>query len=489
MKTLLEKYEIIDLKRKGWSNTQIQNTFGVSRNTVSKYWREYQAALETLTDNPSELDTRKILEEVIVKPKYNTTNRHPRKYSKEIDDALRKILQDEITKTELLGSSHKQALSHKQIYELIVAQGFDIGLSTINTKINEIRNEKKEVFIKQVYDYGDRFEYDFGEVKLIIDGRAEKYSLAVLSAPASNFKWAYLYTNQKMEVFLDSQIRFFEMLGGCFKEGVYDNMRNVVSKFIGRNEKELNEQLIKLSLYYGFDINVTNCFSGNEKGNVENAVKWIRNKVFALEYQFDSFESAQQHLQNKLKEINEVSNIEEEKKHLTPYRPKYESAIIDTYTVDKYALIHVDNNEYSVPEDLCEKKVRVKVYPNDITVIYQGVEVVTHVRHYTKKKTYIDIRHYLHTFTTKPGALRNSAALKCYPELKSLFDLYYKEKPKTFIELLRANAYLDDQELIEAMKPNNNIIEKLKDKVEDSTANQIKQITTMFTGGGNNLVN
>jgi transposase len=61
-------------------------------------------------------------------------------------------------------------------------------------------------------------------------------------------------------------VKFFEMLGGCHREIVYDNMKNVVSKFIGRNEKELNPDLVKMSMYYGFQINVTNCFAGNEKG-------------------------------------------------------------------------------------------------------------------------------------------------------------------------------------------------------------------------------
>ena len=50
---------------------------------------------------------------------------------------------------------------------------------------------------------------------------------------------------------------------------VYDNMRNVVSRFIGTNEKILNENLLKMSMYCGFNINVTNCFKGNEKGSVE----------------------------------------------------------------------------------------------------------------------------------------------------------------------------------------------------------------------------
>ena len=95
---------------------------------------------------------------------------------------------------------------------------------------------------------------------------------------------------------MNSHVKIFEMLGGVYKELVYDNMRNVVTKFIGRNEKELNEDLIKMSLYYGYKINVTNCFSGNEKGHVEGSVKIIRNPVFAANYEFNSFEDARDYL-------------------------------------------------------------------------------------------------------------------------------------------------------------------------------------------------
>ena len=80
------------------------------------------------------------------------------------------------------------------------------------------------------------------------------------------------------------------MVQGVYREVVYDNMRNVVKKFIGKNEKELNEDLIKMSIYYGYEINVTNCFSGNEKGHVEGSVKIIRNHVFAASYEFNSFD-------------------------------------------------------------------------------------------------------------------------------------------------------------------------------------------------------
>ena len=121
----------------------------------------------------------------------------------------------------------------------------------------------------------------------MIGGIVQKYHMAVIGSPAAAHRWAYLYTNQKKEVFMDSHVRYFEMMGGVPKEMVYDNMRNVVHRFIGKNEKELNPDLIKMSEYYGFDINVTNCFSGNEKGFVESSVKKLRREIFAKKYEFD----------------------------------------------------------------------------------------------------------------------------------------------------------------------------------------------------------
>ena len=117
--------------------------------------------------------------------------------------------------------------------------------------MKEKRGKIAEAFIRQEYDFGDRIEYDFGEVKLVIDGVCGKYYLAVFGSPKGKFRWAYLYNNQKKEVFLDSHVRFFEMVGGAYREAVYDNMKNVVTRFIGRNEKELNPDLIAMSTYYG----------------------------------------------------------------------------------------------------------------------------------------------------------------------------------------------------------------------------------------------
>ena len=487
MKTTMQKYEIIDLKLKGWSANKIHKVFGISRDTIRKYWDEYNAGLSLLQSENPDINTREVIASIIKDPDYDVSNRKPLKYNEKIDTLLDKILRDEEEKDRKLGPGHKQKLTQKQIHQLIVDEGYDIGLTTIQTKINEKRHSHKEAYIRQEYEYGDRFEYDFGEVKLIIDGKETKGFLAVLTANASGFRWAYLYHNSKMEVFLDSQVRFFEMLGGCFKEGVYDNMRNVVSKFIGRNEKELNKELVKLATYYGFSINVTNCFSGNEKGFVEESVKYIRNQVFALKYEFASFEEAAAYLQNRLIELNKHSLIEEEKKHLSFYRPKYETAQIESLHVNKYSFIQIDTNFYSVPDSLVDRYVTVKIYPGNIDIYYKKELVASHYRSVNRKETHIDIRHYLNTFLRKPGALRNSTALNSVPELKSLFETYFKEKPREFIDLLYFNRDKTIEEIIEKIKIET-CLKPIRDNwIAKACDDQIDEISKLFLGGKNGI--
>ena len=74
-----------------------------------------------------------------------------------------------------------------------------------------------------------------------------------------------------MAVFMDSHVQLFGMMGGAWREIVYDNMKHVVAKFIGKNDKELNKDLVKMSMYYGFKISQT-VFRGMKKVRSKNRI-------------------------------------------------------------------------------------------------------------------------------------------------------------------------------------------------------------------------
>ena len=203
MKNLLDVSAIIKLKEQGLSNRGVARTLGIDKKTVNKYWNEYKSNLQKLeiTDDPTKI--LKIQENIISKPKYNSESRVRRKITPECLKALEKILEDEDKKTKILGTN-KQALTKQQIHKLLNKQGFNISYSSVVLEIKRIKQSGNECFIKQDYDFGDRLEYDFGEVKLVINGVTKKYYIAVLSSPAGNFRWCYLYDNCKKDVFLDS---------------------------------------------------------------------------------------------------------------------------------------------------------------------------------------------------------------------------------------------------------------------------------------------
>jgi transposase len=442
----MDKKKIIDLKEEGLSNRAVARQTGFDRETVSKYWNEYRRRMRELEEIGA--DKRAIQDSLFAAPRRKPALRTRHKYTPKVDERLRGILKEEERKDRLLGPGHKQKLSNRQIHKKLVLEGFDVSEGTINAALAGIRKRQREVYIRQEYDFGDRLEYDFGEVRLDCGDGVKGYYMAVFSSPGSGFRWLYLYTNQKKAVFMDSHVKFFEMTGGCWREIVYDNMRNVVKKFIGKNEKELNPDLLDMSYYYGFKANVTNCFKANEKGHVEKSVDVLRNQIFANKWAFNSLEDARGYAHSQLLKLNESSQIEQEKKHLRPYRPPLELAILTGGSVNPSSLVSVDTALYSVPEHLAGKKVQIKKYHDEIRIFANNELVANHKRIFGNGKMQVDIYHYLNTLYKKPGAVRNSVALKSIPRLKAIFDTYYQNKPKVFIELFMENKELPIDEII-----------------------------------------
>lgn len=465
----MDKGRIIGMKEAGRSNREIARITGHDRKTISKIWNEYQELTEEMKE--PEADVKAIQAQMTEARKYDSSRRTKRKYTEALDLRLKEIVLEERKKNRLMGTGHKQKLTNKQIHKKVVDEGFDISAITVNIALAEIRKKQKEVFIRQTYDLGDRLEYDFGEVQLDCGEGMKTYHMAVFSSPGASFRWLYLYTNQKKGVFMDSHVKFFEMMGGCHKEVVYDNMRNVVSKFIGINEKELNPDLMKMSMYYGFRINVTNCFRGNEKGHVENSVKVLRNQLFSERYRFTSLEDAREYAYSQLLKLNEPSLIKEEKQCLLPYKPPLELATLSENTVNSSSMISVDTVFYSVPEYLVGKRVIVKKYHDEIRVYAANELVCKHKRIFGNGAMQVDIYHYLNTLLKKPGAIRNSVALKSIPRLKAIFDTHYSKNPKRFIEVFLENKDLSIDEIIRLFE------EKKRHKAEIHALDVVKPVS------------
>lgn len=380
---LVDKARIVRLHLEGWPRRRIADEVGVCRNTVDKYVREYEALRERLEAcSPDDMDAaREIAAAMAAAPECDSSSRGDRKRAPEMEAALREALADEEEKRARPGPSNKQMLTKAQVHQILVSQGFEISEGTVRKRINELTRRPAEAFVARQYEFGERFEHDFGEVRLEVAGRIRKYYLAVMCRPASDYRFALPCENQGKGVFLDSQVRFFEHMGGRFREGVYDNMRSVVSEFVGRSEKELNPDLVSLAAHYGFRVNVTNCFSGREKGAVERSVGIVRRAAFAVEWRLASAAQARARLEAALAELNAGKGAAAERAALMPPRPPCEVADLRPGSaVGKWSCVTVDGCRHSVPEVLVGKKVLVKAYPDRVVCMPGQAEAASHPR-------------------------------------------------------------------------------------------------------------
>jgi transposase len=481
--TLNEKQEIIlKFYREGKSQRAIAKETGIDRKTIGKYLKSYHQAQQNLLQatDVTHIEQIDLITDLVTPPKYQVANREKRKLTDEMIAQIKYYLEENETKKQ--NGQAKQQKKIIDMHEALIKSGYQISYSTVRNTVDELKKSTKEAFIRINYAPGDICEFDWGEVKLYINGELKTFQLAVFASAFGNYRYAKLFPKQKTECFIEAHVVFFEHLGGVYRTLVYDNMKVAVKKFVGLTEKEPTEALVKLAMYYGFTFRFCNIRSGNEKGHVERSVEYVRRKAFCDLDVFDNLAAANEHLLSVCISLNQkpqttatqqtaVERMEEEQAFLLPKMPRYETARIETSRVDKYSAITIDTCHYSVPDYYVDKLIFTKVYSTHIRCFYERELIAEHQRLYGNQEWSLNIEHYCRTFQRKPGALMHSVALKqTDAKLQQIYREYYVKKEKAFVELL----FLCREYSLEIIEQAINTLKKLTPT--DITTEKIKTI-------------
>ncbi len=468
---ILDKNEILNRYRRKESIRSIAKSMNISRNTVRTYVREFDKNMKLLETTTEEDQIVIIQNEISKAPKRKSRTTKKTKFNPDVEKAFMDIIKISEERDKLLGNN-KQTLTAKTIHKTLILQGHNISESSVRIYYNKYLDSHKECFIRQEYEYGERAEYDFHQIKVSIGGNVETYHEATISVPASNHIYALLYKDETKQTVMDSLVQFFSHANGVFKEMVFDNMSTVVKRFILKGEKQYTDEIMQLSNYYGFNIVTCNPRSGNEKGHVESSGKVIRREFFSLTYKFNSEEEFFKYFNQKLEEHNKASDDkwQEEKKHLLR-KPIQDYVICKCVNVkvNSYSTVSIENNFYSVPDKYVGKHLTAHIFKDNIIIYNNSLEVAKHKKEKGFKKYCIDIMHYLNTFISKPGAIKHSAALKQAPEaIRKAFYEDYSIDPKKFIEFLFGKELKSDENTA---------------SIEEVSSNQLNDISNIFGQG------
>lgn len=168
MISLMEKQEIIlSHFREGKSQWQIHRDTRISRKTIRKYIRGYEENKRKLLD--SKENDSELIADIVSSPKYDSSNRVRRKLTDEMIKRIHFFLKENEIKRS--AGRSKQQKKKIDIYEALIEEGHDISYPTICNYVREVSKETKEAYIRQEYQLGEICEFDWGYVKLFIDGK------------------------------------------------------------------------------------------------------------------------------------------------------------------------------------------------------------------------------------------------------------------------------------------------------------------------------
>ena len=459
---MVEKQTIIHMYRTvGYSKRAIARELDISRKTVHKVISEYESALNCP-------DPESSLESVLTtQSRYNSSRRGPRVIVGSLKDLIDDCLEKNARKRAM--GLKKQCMRGKDIYELLIDKGFQVsytGVCKYIASVATVRKEdksQKEAFIRGYYPPGESCEFDWGEVKLYLNGKLHRIQMAVFTLSHSNGRYAWLFHHQDQLAFMESHRNFFRQIKGVPYIMVYDNMRVAVKKFAGE-EKNPTQTLLRMSNFYRYHYRFCNARAGWEKGHVERSVEYVRRKAFSVNLHYTTLAEAENHLlaicekinsrSGSPSTINKVEELAADLAALKPYTNEMGCFQMAEYKVDKWSTICMNCSHYSVPDTLVGKMVTVKMYSEKLVILYNNDKVAVHERIYSREKGWsIKLEHYLNTLLRKPGALNTSLALKQMPQqIQALFNKHFTDKARDFVFLLqyaRENNF-SDNDIIEA---------------------------------------
>ncbi len=233
----------------------------------------------------------------------------------------------------------------------------------------------------------------------------------------------------------------------------------------------LQDEFLKFKSFYSFQAEFCGPGKGNEKGLVENLVKYVRNNYFLPYIDFQGFDKLNKELYHKClqrmqeKKINNISWYEalnlSIKDNFLPIKDHYDHASLRIGKVNSYQLVAIDRNRYSVPTNYVGKKVDIKIYPFQIKIVYKDKTIAQHDRLFSKNKDSLDPYHFLDLLSKKTRAYDDALVIKEW-QLPKEFDNYHRmlqavtksksKGTKEFINILKLTKTHGIKEIKELLK-------------------------------------
>lgn len=333
----------------------------------------------------------------------------------------------------------KERMNIKSMFQVLQREhGYPGCYGTVRSYVKQRRAELRREYGRETGDdvgylpleaVPGRAQVDFGEVHYRdAAGTEHAGNILVVSFPYSNKGYAHLLPAQNLDCLLTGLQAIFRHLGGVPERLLFDNLKAVVVKVMAGDKRKLTDGFMRFQSHYGFQASFCNPASGNEKGNVERKVAYVRQKFFVPCREITDFKALNTELlawcEQDAQRIHYrhqrtiASLWAEDAARLRPLpRAEFRCGRFEIHTVDKCGWVTVANNRYAVPPALFGFQVLATVTADRVDIATQGAcpETYGYPRVYGQQQEIADWTVFLAVMCAKPHGFPESRIFRFIP--------------------------------------------------------------------------
>jgi len=328
------------------------------------------------------------------------------------------------------GKPRRERLTLMRVFEALRGEGYGGSYDAVRRYARAQQcqqgTSQPAAFVPLSFAPGEAYQFDWSQEIVVLDGVTTTVKVAQMRLCHSRMPFVRAYPRESQEMVFDAHERAFAFYRGSCTRGIYDNMKTAVETvFIGR-DRLFNRRFARMCSHYLVEPVACTPASGWEKGQVENQVGVLRERLFKPRLRFKNYAEmnawlldqcvaharAHAHPEDRTQTVWQM--FAAERPHLIAYAGPFDGFHALPAAVSKTCLVRFDNNKYSVAASAVGRPVEVQAYAERIVIRQDGRVVAEHPRSFGRGRTVYDPWHYVPVLARKPGALRNGAPFKAW---------------------------------------------------------------------------
>jgi transposase len=303
-------------------------------------------------------------------------------------------------KPRIKGWLEKEDFSAQQIFQKLLAEGVHIGYTIVREYVRSVRPRPVQAFLTLSFCPGECMQVDWGSWGFIpVGSTRRRLSFFVAVLCYSRMMYLEFTLGQSQEQFLSCHQHAFDFFHGVPESVMVDNCKTAVLSHPLGQPAQINARYLDFANHYGFQVRACGVRKGNEKGRVENAVKYIKeNFLRGLELPpWPALNPAGRHWLETIANVRihrethktPLELFTGEKLKLTPVSAlPYDTALVRPLRVNSRFRVVWETNRYSVPAHWAGTSLTAKIYADRLALYHQEQPVAEHVRSYERHRDF-----------------------------------------------------------------------------------------------------